>query len=148
MKTTILLVFAILSLNSSGQLKGLEGAKQLETALEMYNCKCLSSLIDDGDTIYYMTFDSESIGELNSKYMETLYEELNRILKANGRSIEDPDMVSTFDYATYPVLKDIKKKLGIGYISEERFDYAIGDYVVAFMYTSFQYQIMIYLNPY
>ncbi len=149
MKTvSIITTFLFVTFTSLAQVKGLENAKMDVGYFEAASCECLCSVIYGDDTTYYMTFDNETLGKLTNKHIEKLYNELDRILKSNGRPMDSPDAVSVTDYATHPVLSEIQKKLSIGYLSEERFDYVIGDYIVAFMYSWDQYEIMIYRNPY
>lgn len=149
MKTiSIITTCFLITFSSEAQVKGLENAKMDVGYSEAASCECLCSVIDDNDTTYFMTFDLETLGKLNKTHIERLYNELDRILKSNGRPMDSPDAVSVTDYATHPVLSEIQKKLNIGYLSEERFDYVIGDYILAFMYSWDQYEIMIYRNPY
>jgi hypothetical protein len=149
MKPLLITMISLISASATtAQVKGLDNAKMDVGYLEVLQCECLCSVIDGDDTTYFITFDSEYIGKLTKKHIEKLYIELERILKANGRPVDSPDAVSVTDYATHPVLSEIQKKLSVGNLSEERFDYVIGDYIVAFMYSWYEYEIIIYRNPY
>jgi hypothetical protein len=149
MKTVIFFAALLIGTTVTAQApKGLESAKMDVSYAEISSCACLCSVIDDGDTTYFMKFDMEEVGILTKVHMQKLYNELDRILIANDRPVNSPDMISVTDYATHPVLSDIQKKLSMGFLPEERFDYVLGDYVVAFMYSWNQYWIMVYKNPF
>ena len=152
MRTVIFLAALLIGMTVTAQVpKGLNVDIDSVSAYEMYTCGCfcsMESLTEAGEIDYYMTFHIEEHPDLNFKHMEKVFNKFLEVLSANGRSVDSPDMVQVIDYAEYPILKDIKTKLSIGFLPEERFDYVIGDYIVALIYSSVEYQLFIYKNPY
>lgn len=152
MRTVNFLAALLIGMTVTAQVpKGLNVDRDSVSAYEMYTCGCFCSTISDvaeGELTYYMTFHIEEHPDLNFKHMEKVFNKFLEVLSANGRPVDSPDMVQVIDYAEYPILKDIKTKLSIGFLPEERFDYVIGDYIVALIYSSVEYQLFIYKNPY
>ena len=151
MKTVIFLAAMTIGLTANTQIKLPKIDIHNVDASTMYRCGCFVSTEDDDnvtDTVYYLTFDADNYGKLTPKQMEKVYEKFMEVLALNGRDVKDTDRVMVADTMNYPDLKQIQKKLSIGYYPEERFDYVINDQVVALMYSHQQYQLMIYRNPY
>jgi hypothetical protein len=154
MKTVIFFAALLIGTTVTAQIpKGLEVEKGKDSveAYMMYTCGCFCSMesgVAIGEIDYYMTFHIDEHPDMSLKYMEKVFNKFLEVLSANGRSVDTPDMVQVTDYAEYPALKTIKTKLSIGFLPEERFDYIIGDYIVALIYSSTEYQLFIYKNPF
>lgn len=151
MRTVFFLTAMTVGLTANTQIKLPKIDMHNVDAITMYECGCFVSTEDydnPKDSVYYITFDAEDYDKLTPKHMEMVYGKFVEVLAANGRDVKHPDMASVTDTADYPDLKQIQRKLAMGYLSEERFDYVIGDYVVALMYSHMQYQLMVYKNPY
>jgi hypothetical protein len=151
MRTVIFLAAMTIGLTANTQIKLPKVDKDSVDAITMYTCGCFVSTEDYDnakDTVYYLTFDADNYGILTPKQMEKVYGKLMEVLALNGRDVKDTDRAMVADTVNYPDLKQIQKKLSIGYYPEERFDYVIKDHVVSLIYSHQQYQLMIYRNPY
>ena len=150
MRTVILTAALFIGTMVSAQsILGVKLDKENVNGYTMYTCGCFcskESVVDEGDIVYYLTFHIDEYPDMSIKYMEKVFDKFLEVLKANGHDVEDPDRIQVTDYSDYPILSDIKRKLAIGYLPEERFDYVIGDYVVSLIYSSTEYQLFIYKN--